>query len=67
MRSTSAVALANEGGGRMVLGLRSPTPACPILVVDRFIDECEAVAKNLIHLADPDAAHKIKRYLPYWA
>ena len=27
----------------------------------------EAVAKNLIRLADPDAAHKIKRYVPYWA
>lgn len=27
----------------------------------------EAVAKNLICLADPDAAHKIKRYIPYWA
>ncbi len=27
----------------------------------------EAVAKGLIRLADPDAAHKIKRYIPYWA
>ncbi len=27
----------------------------------------EAVAKNLVCLADPDAAHKIQRYVPYWA
>ena len=27
----------------------------------------EAVAKRLIRLADPDAAHKLKRYVPYWA
>lgn len=27
----------------------------------------EAVAKELIRLADPDAANKIKRYVPYWA
>lgn len=27
----------------------------------------EAVAKGLIRLADPDAAHKIKHYIPYWA
>jgi ATP-dependent DNA helicase RecG len=27
----------------------------------------DAVAKGLIRLADPDAAHKIKRYIPYWA
>ena len=27
----------------------------------------EAVAKNLIRLADPDAANKLKRYVPYWA
>ena len=27
----------------------------------------DAVAKQLIRLADPDAAHKIKRYVPYWA
>lgn len=27
----------------------------------------DAVAKQLIRLSDPDAAHKIKRYVPYWA
>ena len=26
----------------------------------------EAVAKNLTCLADPNAANKIKRYVPYW-
>lgn len=27
----------------------------------------EAVSKNLIRLADPDAANKLRRYVPYWA